>query len=512
MQIKKLLMNFPKALYFLAILSFIIRIIPFRYGLPLHLNIDEPALVSGTLLLKNGPNIGRFDWPHLYFYINFLFYLPGYLIENLFKLPDFLEGDGIYFIISRVLSVIFGVLTMFVLYRITDLITKNKHIALGASLILAFLPVHVYESFFAKLDVALTFFASLAIFWILKISDGLKLKTFLIAGALIGLAVSIKYNAFLLYLPFVISWAYLINKQTIKSIKLYLFPIYSGLVSLLFFFLGTPFALLDFKTFWSDEPRVGVLWQFQNVGSVPWEEYSVHVYETFANMFRKDLGFGVWVIFIALIIGYLFFNCRNKYSNILLLPTIIITFYISKLDRSPSHYFLFLIPMYLPIVTIFIWDIAKFVCDRFTNIKTKYLFGIILLIAIIPGMYKSITTTFIYARLGAYNWVRENVSDEGYFLYVAGDGLSQVPFQKNDTLKIKRIDPDQINQPLPVYLVVGYEGIDLDDFISQGWNPKGINGSSERVLNDKALVKYFDNKLNPGPPVLIFRIEEMGDD
>lgn len=516
MQLKSVLNKFPKEVYGLAILAFILRIIPIKYGLPLHLNIDEPALVSGSLLLKNSLNIGRFDWPHLYFYINFLFYLPGYLLVNFFKLPFFLEGDGIYFAISRALSAIFGVLTLFSIFKITELISKNKSVAIASVLMLSLLPVHVYESFFAKLDVSLTFFVSLAIYGILKISEGLNTKTFLITGALIGLSVSIKYNAFLLYIPFIISWAYLTNKQTIKTVKLYLLPIYSGIVSIIVFFMGTPFALIDYKTFWSDKPRVGVLWQFQNVGSVPWEEYSVHVYETFANMYRSDLGIGIWIIFITLIIFYLFFNYRNRYLNILLLPTIFISFYISKLDRSPSHYFIFLIPMYLPLIANFMWDISTRFSNLFRNLRVRTIYWIFVVILMIPSIYLSVRSTAVYARtdtrLDAYNWVRENVSEKGYFLYVAGDGLSEVPFQKNDTLKIKRIDPDQIDQPLPVYLVVGYEGINLEDFVSQGWNPKGIGGSSERVLNDKALVKYFDNTFNPGPPVLIFRIEEMQDD
>jgi len=157
---------------FLLILLFIatlLRITSIFYGLPLHLSIDEPSLVSGIISLKENLNPGRFDWPHLYFYINFLFYGIGFILNTLNLVPSFWGDISIYFVISRLLSVLFGVLTILAIYIATKKIFANTKIAMLAATFVTFLPMHVLESRLAKLDIALTFFVTIAVYFIFKV-------------------------------------------------------------------------------------------------------------------------------------------------------------------------------------------------------------------------------------------------------------------------------------------------------------------------------------------------------
>lgn len=500
-----------EVLFLLILLSIatLLRITSIFYGLPLHLSIDEPSLVSGIISLKENLNPGRFDWPHLYFYINFLFYGIGFILNTLNLVPSFWGDISIYFVISRLLSVLFGVLTILAIYIATKKIFANTKIAMLAATFVTFLPMHVLESRLAKLDIALTFFVTIAVYFIYKVYKDPSYRNFIIAGIIIGLAVSIKYNAFLIYLSLFLAFA---NSggflQKLKDYKTYLKFISAGIASLFAFLLGTPFALLDFGNFWSYKPRVGILWQFQNVGNVPWPEYSTHVYTTFFEMYRNDLGLGVWLLFMIFILMYLFFNYRKSLYNFTLFPAIIISLYISKLDRSPSHYFLFLLPLYIIPLADFTYDILK----RFTNLQFKHKVTLLIFL-LIPSIYMSVLQAIVYTRVDtrllAYNWFTANIKQNEYHVYVVGDEIGTVVFQEKRSDKVKRIDPDIFDKPLPALLIVAYPNMSSEYLKSVNWNPREFGGSSERVLPQSELLYEVNADYRMGPSVLVFKVNEL---
>lgn len=507
------LRNTKLILFVLVVVGLVMRLIPIRYGLPLQLNIDEPSLVSAVFSLKSGLNPGRFDWPHLYFYINFLFYGLFYWIFKIVGLAT--ENDSYYFMISRGLSAVFGVATIPVVYLITKELFGGFRKPILAAVILTILPVHVYESFFAKLDVAHTFFISLAVLFMAKLMNKASMKNYILSGLFIGLSVSVKYNAFLLALPFMIAhyyafpnWRYLLKPRNILK------PIVAALVSIVAFFVGTPFAILDFKTFWSYEPRVGALWQFTNVGNIEWTEYAESAYETFITMYRGDLGIVIWVVFILMLISYLFFCRRDRRLNFLLLPVIIISFYISKLERSPAHYFVFLSVLYVPALSDFIISaIDRFRSFKFSPVILKVVSIFLVGLILIPSIYSSIKSVYLYSqidtRLEAYNWVQENIIPTKRFIYVAGNELTSVIFEEKESLRVKRVDVDVIDKELPVYLILGYNFLTLDALKASNWDIDNVGGSSEDLLPQSEMVKYIDNQNRPGPPIIIFKISDL---
>lgn len=507
------ILNFPRVVFYFFFLGFALRIFGIWFGLPLQLNIDEPTLVSSVLALRQNINPGHFEWPHLYFYINFIFYLVfgalRKIVSIIFGSPWLYDDPSPYFLISRFLSATFGSLTIFSIYLISKDIFSERAGRVSAFLI-SVLPIAVYEAHLAKMDTANTFFTSVAVYFIWRVFKEGRLKSFVFAGIWIGLSTSIKYNAALLFLPLLI--AYLLRGEgfskifSVVTIKKF---IASGVSSIVAFYVGTPFAILDYKKFFSTERNVGAMWQFQNVGQVEWANFPIEIYNTFIFMYREQLGAFLWVIFLILIVLFLFFNKRSKEYVFLLFPTVFFSFYISRFDRSPGHYFLFLIPFYVPALSAFILEIYDALTKRFSYMKKFSVSAFVLLImssSIIMVLKDDFLFSRVDTRVAAYNWVRQNLNDNNDFLYVNGEELKSVPFQKNNTEKIKKVDRSLIKRNAPFYIVIGVDGVTKDEILSADRDPVTLSGNSGPILRDAILVFDQDNNWRLGPPIYIFKV------
>ena len=58
------------------------------------------------------------------------------------------------------------------------------------------------------------------------------------------------------------------NKEKFQESNNILYLVISGVTAIAGFLLGTPYALLDFKTFSRTDGPKGAFWQFKNVGSL----------------------------------------------------------------------------------------------------------------------------------------------------------------------------------------------------------------------------------------------------
>ena len=71
------------------IVALILRLTAIDHGFPYIYHPDEPTVVRSALGLRFDPNPHHFDWPHLYFYLNYLMYMV------FAKLRDFLTLLGL---------------------------------------------------------------------------------------------------------------------------------------------------------------------------------------------------------------------------------------------------------------------------------------------------------------------------------------------------------------------------------------------------------------------------------
>ena len=520
----------PKLLYVIVFLGTIVRLTGIWYGLPLALNVDEPSIVSTAFRLRHSLNPERFDWPHLYFYINAFFYglftITRNFLNIFFDLPDVLFTVTPFFVISRLVTVMFGVLSILAIFYLASIVFRNKYISLLSALLLAILPVHVYESHWAKLDVVQTFFVIIALVFIYNVYLNAKRKDFILAGVFIGISTSIKYNGFLLF--FVLLVAFLLHykrdyKKWFSKYNIFNF-VYAGITSIILFLIGTPYALFDHELFLSNEYGKGVLWQFQNVGKVSFAQYPFELYETFFEMYKTDLGFFLWIIFLLILILFLFFNKRDDKTTLFILPVLVFSFYISSFKRSPSHYFLFLSPMYIIIISAFIYNIGHRIRLKLLEKSiSKSVVNLILALFLFFMLFPSLIITFkndLYmsrkdTRVIAFNWVKNNLPDtkNSDFLYVMGEDLEQVPFRKNETKRIKRVDSDNLRgEGFPAYLIIGVEGVYPDELFSKKMDSDNLEGDAEQVLKHSELELYVNDSNRFGPPIYIYKVFDVDQD
>jgi len=143
--------------------------------------------------------------------------------------------------------------------------------------------------------------------------------------------------------------------------------------------------------------------------------------------------------------------------------------------------------------------------------------NVFIALILIPSFVSSVFISYKFSvqdtRSIAYNWVQENLDDSKDFLYVHGEELSFVPFQKNNTKKIPKIDRSRIgsDSPMPFYLVIGKNGVTLADVTKGDLDPDTLRGNSAPILKNAELMLYANNKYRYGPPIYIFKVSKIGD-
>lgn len=351
--IKKFTRN-NKALLLVFFLALLLRFIGIAHGYPFVFNIDEPTVIRSTLSLRFTPFIDHFDWPHFNYYFNYLFYfvfikfralLQLLGLQNLIQsvLPVIWSDPFIFYLISRIISALFGALTVFPIYLLSLEVFNDKKTALFSAIFISVIPFHVYFSHFALQDGLMLFALSIAIYFAYIGVLRNTLKYYLLSGLFFGLSVGIKYNAvlFLVMIPAFALEKFLINKK--DFVLMFKNSVFLGLVAGLTFIITTFSLIFKWSIFWSYEYGKGILWQLEsNVVPVESSEYVGSLIENIKE-FNTDLGtFGLVVILIGILCVFLRKRTIGVYS--MLIISVLYFLYVSRFARSPSHYFL---PIYV---------------------------------------------------------------------------------------------------------------------------------------------------------------------
>ncbi len=250
---RELLSRFGPGLLLSAILLFALglRVWGSAFGLPYTLyHPDEHALVerAAEILWTGDWNLHRFNYPPFYAYLQ----VGGYAAYFLwgasqgswsqvmpFALPK-------YYHIGRLMTGLFGVLTVLVVYLIGRRIRGRRTGLLSAAL-LGGSYLHVIHSHYATFDVMVAFLAALTLLFSELIRTRRQAHWYVLAGLCAGLAGATKYNGAVVFvLPLLAhilatpwgEWGWLDG-------NLFL----SGGAFLLGFFGGNPFALGNLPDF-----------------------------------------------------------------------------------------------------------------------------------------------------------------------------------------------------------------------------------------------------------------------
>jgi hypothetical protein len=252
----------------IIVLAFVIRTATVAIDLPYITHPDEPVNMSvfQTIYKNLDPNPHFFHYPSLFLYLNALSYLPYHMVlESLgyikhrsdIPYPQMLTMAVGYtpmpstFLLGRMLTVLFSLGSVILTFFIAKRFTKSIYGGLLAALMLTFSLGNVNHSRFITPDTYTVFFVLLA-YWLALLFWEAKKHSFqhlVSASIAAGFAAGTKYNAALTVLPVMVANFFKTGFwSSLKSKHLYLIIV----LTVASFIFTTPFALLDFKTFYKD--------------------------------------------------------------------------------------------------------------------------------------------------------------------------------------------------------------------------------------------------------------------
>ena len=229
-----------------------LRLSGLAYGLPNVYNPDEVAIMNRALAFATGDlNPHNFLYPTLYFYVLFvwegLFFLAGRIGGFFTSVADFertffVDPSAIY-LAGRALSALAGTATIWAAYRFgTRLYTRS--IGLIAAGLLAVAPIAVRDGHYVKHDVPVTLVILTAhvVFARLALDAAWRERpiSWLLAGALAGLATSTHYYAIFLVVP--LAALAIVAPPTIGRVRAVAVAAAAMIVA---FVAGSPFLLAE---------------------------------------------------------------------------------------------------------------------------------------------------------------------------------------------------------------------------------------------------------------------------
>lgn len=222
-----------------------------RWGIP---NTDHPysyqmdewhQLNSVRAVFKSGtPNIeGAAFGPLFFFLLSGIFTAPFALLKIIdpFIIKSGLtnlEMIGKIFVILRIDTLIFGILSIFFLAKIAKTFLKiNQTIPVA---FFVFTPIFLSLSNYFKYDIALIFWIVLSIFLLMRYGESANFKNYLLAGISCGLAIATKISGLPLVIIYFFSF-FLFNSQVKKRWLHFLAG--NSILVISFILFGVPYLL-----------------------------------------------------------------------------------------------------------------------------------------------------------------------------------------------------------------------------------------------------------------------------
>jgi len=423
-------------------LALLVRLWGIDHGLPFIYHPDEPALVRSAYGLRFGNlNPGHFDWPHLHYYLCFFIFESFIKFRALLQVlnlrpvfekiaPLLWQDPAIFYFLGRLVSTLMGVATVGLTYLVGKKLF-DKRAGLVAALFLSLSTLHVAQSHYALLDVSMTFWVTLSfLFSVLILKKG-RTRDYLLAGLFAGFAASTKYHGALIVIP-------LIAAHILRVVNARRIPqpdgltekpvgfsfgglLLSGLMSIVGFLLGTPYALLDYKTFTFKEDARGFLWQLRNMQGHLGAEAANGWWFHFSITLRRGLG---PILLGMATMGILLALYKHRRRDLLLLSFPVFYFlYVGSWTVVYGRYMIPILPMLCLLAASFVFFLVK----KFKN--SELVLGALLGLALLQPAWEVVKSNRILnqtdTRTLAKEWIDENLPDQskiamdtiyGYFL------------------------------------------------------------------------------------------------
>lgn len=179
----------------LVIVGAVLRILGLTWGLPTRLNADEWVIVTGALDMaqRNSFEPSLFMRPdHVEIQLSFIAYQAfSHLILHVPVEVGYAAHPGMYLLISRAITALFGIIMVCLAYFIGK--RFNPTIGTIAAVLFAVFPTFVYHSHFATPDIPMTAAFMGVILSCMAYLSNPGLGSLLFASASTSIAIAIKY-------------------------------------------------------------------------------------------------------------------------------------------------------------------------------------------------------------------------------------------------------------------------------------------------------------------------------
>ena len=419
-------------IFILAIYVFLL-FLTLDYGIPnkfhpfpYHMDEWHQLQAVRSTFAYGTPNVeGSANGTMLHFILSGFYLIPFTLlgIINPFELriDDLIARQNI-FILLRLNTIIWGILSIILVYKIADLLKIPKRLAVT---LFTFNPLWLMLSGYFKYDVALMFFILLSLLFLYRFSKNPTGINFVIAGVPIGMALSVKISVLSLIPIYLLSYL-MFHKEKIKNIKHLIFGFFVILFTAIIF--GFPDTLFG----------TGNIYKYLYENLVIFPSATENIREgsnlllyVFIKHYSIIFGPGVLFLFFVSLFLLIYSSFKSGIRKALLNHRVevfmIVSFFIflSSLVTLKAYAggnrALVLLPFFVLIISL--------AHKKLTKSKIKLIFSALIFIALISQIYFS----FVWIELKnnksiqaeSSEWIEQNIQRDTTI------GLENIPIYQN---------------------------------------------------------------------------------
>jgi len=391
-------------------LALSVRLLGITYGLPYVFYPDEAILVNHAMAFGTGDlNPHYFVYPSLYMYVLFivygLTYLGGRFLGVFGSTDDFIHlfftDATVFYLPGRLIAAFSGVAAVWVVYRFGRR-AYNTQVGLIASAILAFSVLHVSYSHYVKTHVPAGLLVIVTTWLAWRIYEGRNnWGHYLLAGATAGLAASTVYHAGFAFISVVVAhWVYSKEKANVYLVDRKL--VGAAVACFLAFALTTPFAILDWRTFFSDLTSTGEVYYTGGI----WEYGTFYPFTSLLSSFGQPLG---TVTLLGL--GYALLR-RRPADWILASQPIFLGLFLMLFRVKESTHMLVAFPAISILTASLVFDVIAWICRQRAvsrgMVATAFT-GLLVAAPAVQSLKNSYRLSLPDTRILAKHWVDENI-------------------------------------------------------------------------------------------------------
>jgi 4-amino-4-deoxy-L-arabinose transferase-like glycosyltransferase len=369
---------------------------------------------------------------------------------------------------ARLISPIFGIISVFVTYLLAKKIYDKKTALISAFIVSS---TSLYIFFGQKIlteTLSLTLFTATLYFFHMSFKEK---RYLMLTGIFFALSILIRYTNLLLFPIFIIYFLYMKKFDIIRK-KEFFFSI------ILFIIVLSPWLYINTINY--GDP-LGAL--KDNLAHAPAEYSPGPVY--YYILYSIDI-FGFSIIFI---IPFFILNKRKKSDILIIISIVLILLTFSIMGRKEIRYL-------LPYISVFSTASAKGALDLMNRTKDKFIIPIILSLIIFSGFYTGIQKTLDESSSGiatvqAAEYIKKIPSD-----YIFAENYAVINYISGKKVYIPPSDEEKFNKYVQEYNIE-YLVVDTWDKVS----PEYVKHLAEK----SELLARFEEKTN-GHAVFIYKI------